>query len=161
MRGPFLSVHETGKNMSKTNKTAPVFPTNVLYTMIRVADLDQSIAFYRDLLGMKEVRRETFPDARFTLVFMGYGDDVSHAQIELTWNWDEAGYTHGTGYGHVALGVSDIHAACDYISQNGGTIVRPAGPMSAAPTETGHREVIAFITDPDGYRIELIETAPD
>ncbi len=142
--------------MSETSKTAPVFPTEVLYTMVRVGDLDRSIAFYRDVLGMRELRRETFPDARFTLVFMGYDGASPHAQIELTWNWDEAGYTHGNGYGHIALGVGDIHAACAHIKRMGGKITRPAGPMRAAPTETGHREVIAFIEDPDGYKIELI-----
>lgn len=135
------------------------FPNRILYTMIRVADLGRSIAFYRDALGMKEVRRETFPDGRFTLVFMGYGDDGSGATIELTWNWDSGGYTHGSGFGHIALGVKNIEAACARISATEGKITRQPGAMSVAPVETGTREVIAFLEDPDGYKIELIEYA--
>jgi lactoylglutathione lyase len=132
-------------------------PTRILYTMLRVGDLDRSIAFYRDVLGMQEVRRETFPEARFTLVFMGYGEASSHALIELTWNWDEKIYSHGTGYGHVALEVADLEVTCRQIRQSGGVITRPPGPMRVAPVETGIRENIAFLKDPDGYKIELIE----
>jgi lactoylglutathione lyase len=106
---------------------------------------------------MEEVRRETFPEARFTLVFMGYGEASSHALIELTWNWDKKSYSHGTGYGHVALGVADLEAMCRKIQHLGGAITRPPGPMSTAPVETGIRENIAFLEDPDGYKIELIE----
>lgn len=135
------------------------FPNRILYTMIRVADLDRSIAFYRDLLGMRELRRETFPDGRFTLVFMGYGDETSGATIELTWNWGEDTYTHGSGFGHIALGVKSIQAASARVADLGGKLVRPAGPMKVAPLETGVREMIAFIEDPDGYLIELIEYA--
>lgn len=135
-----------------------VIPHRILYTMIRVGDLDRSLAFYRDALGMCEVRRETFPEGRFTLVFMGYGDAPAAATIELTWNWDAAEYTHGSGYGHVALEVADIRAACARLEAQGVKILRPAGPMTYAPEETGERENIAFIEDPDGYRIELIET---
>lgn len=135
------------------------FPNRVLYTMIRAADLDRSIAFYRDILGMDELRRETFPDARFTLAFMGYGDEVSGAMIELTWNWDEGEYTHGTGFGHIALGVKNIASVIARVRALGGKVVRAPGPMTVAPTETGVREIIAFIEDPDGYRIELIECA--
>ena len=134
-------------------------PNRILYTMLRVANLDRSIAFYRDILGMHEQRRETFPEARFTLVFMGYGDEASGATIELTWNWDEGDYTHGSGFGHVALGVKNIKAAIARVTALGGKIIRPAGPMKVAPIETGEREIIAFIEDPDGYKIELIEYA--
>ena len=135
------------------------FATRILYTMLRVGDLDRSIAFYTDALGMTEIRRETFPEGRFTLVFMGYGDSPLAPTVELTWNWDETGYTHGTGYGHIALEVADIHAACDHLTKMGVTVTRPAGPMKFAPIETGAKEVIAFLSDPDGYSIELIEAA--
>ena len=134
-------------------------PTSILYTMVRVGDLNRSLAFYRDALGMREVRRETFPEGRFTLVFMGYGDDPSVPTIELTWNWDEASYEHGNGYGHIALGVSDIYTACERLTKMGIKVTRPAGPMKFAPSETGAKEVIAFLEDPDGYSVELIATA--
>lgn len=144
--------------MSNNNNPSAI-PSRVLYTMVRVRDLDRSIAFYRDALGMRELRRETFTEGRFTLVFIGYGDEASNAVIELTYNWDESGYEHGTGYGHVALEVADIYAACAHLTKKGVKIVREPGPMMFAPDETGAREVIAFIEDPDGYRIELIEAA--
>jgi lactoylglutathione lyase len=134
-------------------------PTRILYTMVRVGDLDRSIAFYQDALGMREMRRETFTEGRFTLVFMGYGDSPSAPTVELTWNWDEPSYQHGNGYGHIALGVSDIYAASERLIKMGVKVTRPAGPMKFAPTETGEKEVIAFLEDPDGYSIELIETA--
>ncbi len=142
--------------MSSTTK-ASVIPARILYTMVRVSDLDRSIAFYRDALGMREVRRETFTEGRFTLVFMGYGDDPSGVTIELTYNWDETSYQHGTGYGYTALEVADIHAACKRLAKMGVKIVRTPGPMTFAVDETGERENIAFIEDPDGYRVELIE----
>jgi len=138
--------------------TLAIMPRRILYTMIRVSDLDRSIAFYSAALGMRELRRETFSQGRFTLVFMGYGTEKCGAMIELTYNWDENSYEHGTGYGHVALEVADIYAACDRLALMDIKIVRKPGPMMAAPDETGEREVIAFIEDPDGYRIELIET---
>ena len=134
-----------------------ILPTRILYTMLRVGDLDRSIAFYRDALGMREMRRETFPEGCFTLVFMGYGDSPSAPTVELTWNWDEASYQHGNGYGHIALEVSDIYAACARLTKMGVEVTRPAGPMKLAPTETNEKEVIAFLDDPDGYCIELIE----
>jgi lactoylglutathione lyase len=134
-------------------------PTRILYTMLRVGDLDRSIAFYADALGMREMRRETFPEGRFTLVFMGYGDHPSAPTVELTWNWDETSYQHGTGYGHIALEVPDIYAACERLSKMGVKITRSAGPMKSAPSETREKEVIAFLEDPDGYSVELIETA--
>ncbi len=135
-----------------------MIPHRILYTMIRVGDLNRSIAFYRDALGMREIRRETFPEGRFTLVFMGYGDDLRTTTIELTWNWDKAAYSHGSGFGHIALEVEDIRGACERLEAHGVKILRPAGPMAFAPEETGIRESIAFAEDPDGYRIELIET---
>lgn len=141
------------------DSTSCSFPNRILYTMIRVADLDASIAFYRDILGMSEIRRETFPEGRFTLVFMGYGDEASGATIELTWNWDESDYTHGSGFGHIALGVKNIAAASARVTAFGGKVLRMPGPMTVAPIETGVCEMIAFIEDPDGYRIELIEHA--
>jgi len=141
------------------NNTQPHIPSRILYTMVRVNDLDHSIAFYRDALGMRELRRETFSAARFTLVFMGYGDLSKGATIELTHNWDEGDYTHGTGYGHIALEVDDIYAACTRLTDMGVEITRMPGPMKMAVDETGEREVIAFLTDPDGYKIELIEAA--
>ncbi len=132
-------------------------PSRILYTMVRVSDLDRSIGFYRDALGMRELRRETFTEGRFTLVFLGYGDEPSDVSIELTYNWDESGYRHGTGYGHVALEVADIYAACARLEKMSVKVVRDPGPMTFAADETGAREVIAFVEDPDGYRVELIE----
>ncbi|MEH6631320.1 MAG: lactoylglutathione lyase [Halopseudomonas aestusnigri] len=136
-----------------------IVPSRILYTMVRVTDLDRSIAFYRDALGMRELRRETFSDARFTLVFIGYGNETSNAVLELTYNWDTDVYRHGTGYGHIALEVENIYAACKRLENLGVKVTRAPGPMMAAPDETGERETIAFIEDPDGYRIELIAKA--
>ncbi|WP_419904790.1 lactoylglutathione lyase [Kiloniella sp.] len=144
--------------MGKTD-TPAVVPSRILYTMVRVTNLERSIAFYRDALGMRELRRETFSDARFTLVFIGYGDEASNAVLELTYNWDTDTYEHGNGYGHVALEVEDIYAACTRLEKLGIIVTRAPGPMTAAPDETGERETIAFIEDPDGYRIELIAKA--
>ena len=132
-------------------------PSRILYTMIRVGDLDRSIAFYQDVLGMNELRRENFSEGRFILVFIGYGDEASNAVIELTYNWDENNYELGTGYGHIALKVSDIYAACKRLENMGVKIVREPGPMTYAVDETGHKENIAFIEDPVGYKIELIQ----
>ncbi len=124
---------------------------SMLHTMIRVGDLDRSIAFYTQLLGMKLLRRNDYPEGRFTLAFVGYGDESAHSVIELTHNWDTDHYDLGTGFGHIALGVPDIYGACDVLSKNGAKITRPPGPMKHGST------VIAFIEDPDGYKIELIE----
>lgn len=126
--------------------------------MLRVGNLEQSIAFYRDALGMQELRRETFTRGRFTLVFMGYGSETRNAVIELTYNWDESNYVLGTSYGHIALAVDDIDAVCNRLKMLPVNIVRPAGPMTFAADETEEKEIIAFIEDPDGYRIELIQT---
>ncbi len=130
-------------------------PHALLYTMVRVQDLDLSLRFYCDALGMQEVRRETFTDAEFTLVFVGYPN--SGVLIELTYNWGDNSYSHGTGYGHIALEVQDIEQVCRHLSERRVKITRAPGPMVLAPDETGERETIAFIEDPDGYRIELIQ----
>ena len=124
----------------------------MLHTMIRVKDLDKSIDFYTRLLGMKLLRKMDFPDGKFTLAFVGYGSEDSHAVIELTHNWDQdAPYDLGDGYGHVALGVPDIYGTCEGLREAGASIARAPGPMKHGTT------VIAFIDDPDGYKIELIE----
>jgi len=124
----------------------------MLHTMIRVGNLDRSIDFYTRLLGMTLLRRQDYPDGRFTLAFLGYGDEKDHTVIELTHNWETDSYDLGTGYGHIALGVPDIYAACDALAKAGAKIPRAPGPMKHGTT------VIAFVEDPDGYRIELIET---
>jgi lactoylglutathione lyase len=123
----------------------------MLHTMVRVGDLDRSIDFYTRLLGMTLLRRQDYPDGRFTLAFVGYGPEAEQAVIELTHNWDTASYELGTGFGHIALGVPDIHAACAALAAEGVKIPRPPGAMKHGST------VIAFVEDPDGYRIELIE----
>lgn len=124
----------------------------VMHTMIRVKDLDRSIDFYTRLLGMRLLRKLDYPEGRFTLAFVGYGPEESHAVIELTHNWDqETAYDLGTGYGHIALGVRKIYDICDELVANGARIPRPAGPMKHGTT------VIAFVDDPDGYKIELID----
>lgn len=146
-------------SFEKRQENHGALQSRILYTMIRVGNLDRSVGFYRDLLGMRELRRETFTDGRFTLVFMGYAESAPHASIELTYNWDQESYEVGTGYGHVALEVADIYASCGRLERAGVSIVLRPGPMTHAPDETGRREVIAFIEDPDGYKIELIEAA--
>ncbi len=122
-----------------------------LHTMLRVKDLDKSIAFYTNILGMKELERTENHDYRYTLVFVGYGTQTDSTTIELTYNWDTDAYEMGTAFGHIALGVKDIYAACDKIKKLGGNITREAGPVKGGSTH------IAFITDPDGYQIELIQ----
>ncbi|MCX5613897.1 lactoylglutathione lyase [Bombella saccharophila] len=125
-----------------------------LHTMVRVRDLDRSLGFYR-LLGMRELRRLEVPEGRFTLVYIGYGgNEHGEAEIEFTYNWDQTeDYTHGTGFGHFAIGVPDVAAAVEVVRQGGGRVTREAGPMG----NTGI--VIAFVQDPDGYKVELIEKA--
>lgn len=123
----------------------------VLHTMIRVGDLERSLDFYSNVLGMKVLRRKDYPTGRFTLAFVGYGDESSNAVIELTHNWDTSSYDLGDGYGHIALGMADIYAACESIQAKGGKVTREPGPMKHGTTE------IAFVEDPDGYKIELIQ----
>lgn len=122
----------------------------ILHTMLRVGDLDRSIGFYTEVLGMKLLRQKKYPDGRFTLAFIGYGDESAHTVIELTYNWDTDSYELGTGYGHIALEVDDVYKATEEISRRGGKVLRDAGPMNAGTT------IISFIEDPDGYPIELI-----
>ena len=123
----------------------------LLHTMLRVGDLDRSIKFYTELLGMKLLRREDYPEGKFTLAFVGYEDESTGTVIELTHNWDTPSYDLGNGFGHLAVAVDDAYAACDRIKAQGGKVTREAGPMKHGTT------VIAFVTDPDGYKIELIE----
>ena len=123
----------------------------LLHVMLRVGDLERSIGFYTDVLGMDLLRRKDYPDGRFTLAFLGYGPESDTTVLELTHNWDTPSYDLGAGYGHIALGVDDIHAACSAIAERGGRVVRPPGPMKHGST------VIAFIEDPDGYKVELIQ----
>ncbi|MCY1069960.1 lactoylglutathione lyase [Nannocystis sp. RBIL2] len=123
----------------------------ILHTMLRVGDLEKSLAFYTEVLGMRLLRRRDYPDGRFTLAFVGYGEESETAVLELTHNWDTPKYELGTGYGHVALEVEDAATACDAIRTRGGKVVREAGPMKHGTT------VIAFVEDPDGYKVELIE----
>ncbi|HET8882345.1 MAG TPA: lactoylglutathione lyase [Solimonas sp.] len=123
----------------------------ILHTMLRVGDLDRSLAFYRDVLGMQLLRRKEYPDGKFTLAFVGYQSEDDGAVIELTHNWDTDRYEIGTGYGHIALEVDDAAQACDRVRARGGKVTREAGPMKHGTT------VIAFVEDPDGYKIEFIE----
>lgn len=123
----------------------------ILHTMLRVGDLDHSLKFYTEVLGMRLLRRADFPAGKFTLAFVGFQDESEGPVIELTYNWETDHYDIGTGYGHIALAVPDAYAACDAIRQRGGNVVREAGPMKGGST------VIAFVEDPDGYKIELIE----
>jgi lactoylglutathione lyase len=124
----------------------------ILHTMLRVADLEKSLAFYTEVLGMKLLRRNDYPEGKFTLAFVGYGDESDGAVIELTHNWGVESYELGNAYGHIAIEVPDAYAACAAIKQRGGKVVREAGPMKHGST------VIAFVDDPDGYKIELIQT---
>ena len=123
----------------------------ILHTMLRVADLEKSLAFYIGVLGMRMLRRNEYPDGKFTLAFVGYTDEASGAVIELTYNWGVDKYELGNAYGHIAIEVEDAHAACELIKQRGGKVVREAGKMKHGST------IIAFVEDPDGYRIELIQ----
>ena len=123
----------------------------ILHTMFRVGDLDRSLAFYTEVLGMRELRRQDYPSGRFTLAFVGYGPESEGAVLELTHNWDTSSYEIGNGFGHVAIEVPDAYAACEQIKARAGKVVREAGPMKHGTT------VIAFVEDPDGYKNELIQ----
>ncbi|MCW8900110.1 MAG: lactoylglutathione lyase [Gammaproteobacteria bacterium] len=122
----------------------------ILHTMIRVTDLEKSIKFYTDVLGMQLLRKKDYPDGKFTLAFVGYNDETKDAAIELTHNWDTNNYEIGNAFGHIAIEVDDVYQACAEMKKSGGKIIRDAGPMNAGTT------IIAFIEDPDGYQIELI-----
>ncbi len=122
-----------------------------LHTMVRVGNLQRSIDFYTQVLGMKLLRTSENPDFKYTLAFVGYGSNPEHAELELTYNWGVESYEQGTAFGHIALGVPDAYAACEKIKAAGGNVTREAGPVKGGTT------VIAFVTDPDGYKIELIQ----
>jgi lactoylglutathione lyase len=127
----------------------------LLHTMLRVGDLERSIAFYTEVLGMQLLRRSENPEYRYSLAFIGFdGGNPGQAEIELTHNWDTREYDMGTAYGHIALGVPDAYTACEAIKARGGNVTREAGPVKGGTT------VIAFVTDPDGYKIELIQRHP-
>jgi len=123
----------------------------ILHTMLRVADLERSLDFYTQVLGMRLLRRKDYPEGRFTLAFVGYADEREQAALELTHNWDTHAYELGNGFGHVALAVPDVYLACDQIKSRGGQVVREAGPMKHGTT------ILAFVKDPDGYMIELLQ----
>jgi len=123
----------------------------MLHTMLRVGDLERSLKFYTEVLGMKLLRRNDYPDGKFTLAFVGYGAESETAVLELTYNWGVGKYELGSAYGHVAIAVDDAYKACDEVRKRGGKVTREAGPMKHGTT------VIAFVEDPDGYKIELIE----
>lgn len=123
----------------------------ILHTMLRVVDLERSLSFYTDVLGMTLLRRQDYPEGRFTLAFVGYDSEERSAVIELTWNWDTDHYEVGNAYGHIAIAVDDIYAVCAEVRRKGGSVVREPGPMKHGTT------VIAFVSDPDGYKIEFIQ----
>ncbi|MCS4533055.1 lactoylglutathione lyase [Neisseria montereyensis] len=123
----------------------------MLHTMLRVGNLDKSLAFYQDVLGMKLLRKKDYPDGKFTLAFVGYGEESDTTVLELTHNWDTDGYDLGNAFGHIAIEVDDAYAACEKVKQKGGKVTREAGPMMHGTT------VIAFVEDPDGYKIEFIQ----
>ncbi|MHA3059641.1 lactoylglutathione lyase [Acinetobacter sp. ANC 4636] len=123
----------------------------MLHTMLRVGNLERSLAFYTEVLGMTLLRRRDYEEGRFTLAFVGYGDEEHNTVLELTYNWDTESYELGNAYGHIAIAVDDAYQACDEIKARGGKVVREAGPMKGGVT------VIAFVEDPDGYKIELIQ----
>ena len=122
----------------------------LLHTMLRCGNLEASITFYTEVLGMRLLRQKEYPDGKFTLAFLGYGDESEHTALELTHNWDVESYEIGNGFGHLAVEVDDVYQACDEMRSRGGKIIRDAGPMNAGNT------IIAFVEDPDGYQIELI-----
>lgn len=127
----------------------------LMHTMLRVTDLDRALAFYCDVLDMKLIRRKDYPEGRFTLAFVGYGDETDSTVLELTHNWDTNAYEMGGAYGHIAIGVNDVYATCDRVKARGGKVVREAGPMK------GGKTVIAFLEDPDGYKVEILQDEPN
>jgi lactoylglutathione lyase len=130
-----------------------VSPMRLLHTMLRITDLERSLSFYTEVMGMELLRRRDYPGGRFTLAFVGYGKESDTAVLELTHNWDTSSYELGSAYGHIAIGVDDIVGTCEAIRSKGGKVVREPGPMSEGGT------VIAFVEDPDGYKLELIQLA--
>lgn len=122
----------------------------LLHTMLRVGNLDASLKFYTEVLGMRLLRKNDYPEGKFTLAFVGYGEEKDATVIELTHNWDTQSYELGDAYGHIAIAVDDVYAACDKIKAAGGKVVREAGPMKGGST------ILAFVEDPDGYKIELL-----
>ncbi len=123
----------------------------LLHTMLRVGNLEESLKFYMEVLGMKLLRQKEYPDGKFTLAFVGYGDDSDHTVLELTYNWGVEKYNLGDAYGHIAIGVDDIYGTCEEIKARGGKVSREPGPMKHGST------VIAFVEDPDGYKVELVQ----
>jgi lactoylglutathione lyase len=141
-------------NFTIASTTAPHFQENtmrILHTMLRVGNLERSLAFYTQVLGMSLLRKQDYPEGKFTLAFVGYGPEESSAVVELTHNWDQSEYELGTAYGHIALQVDDAKQTCDLVRAKGGRVTREAGPMKHGST------VIAFVEDPDGYKIEFVE----
>jgi lactoylglutathione lyase len=124
---------------------------HILHTMLRVGDLEKSLFFYTNILGMRLLRRREYPEGKFTLAFVGYQDETDGAVLELTHNWDVKKYDLGTGYGHIAIEVDDAYEVCEEVKKRGGKVIREAGPMKHGAT------VIAFVEDPDGYKIEFIQ----
>lgn len=127
----------------------------LLHTMLRVSHLEKSLEFYTQVLGMKLLRRKDYPEGKFTLAFVGYGDEAQNTVIELTHNWEREKYDLGDAFGHIAIGVSDVYKTCELIRAKGAKIVREPGPMKHGTT------ILAFVEDPDGYRIELLSRAGD
>ena len=123
----------------------------LLHTMLRVGNLEESVKFYTEVLGMKLLRQKEYPDGKFTLAFVGYGDDSDHTVLELTYNWGVENYNLGDAYGHIAIGIDEIYGTCNEIKARGGKVSREPGPMKHGST------VIAFVEDPDGYKVELVQ----
>ncbi|WP_341737328.1 lactoylglutathione lyase [Microcoleus sp. CAWBG640] len=123
----------------------------LLHTMLRVGNLEESLKFYTEVLGMKKLRQKDYPDGKFSLAFVGYGDESDHTVLELTYNWGVEEYNLGNAYGHIAIGIDDIYGTCDEIKARGGKVSREPGPMKHGST------VIAFVEDPDGYKVELVQ----
>ena len=123
----------------------------ILHTMLRVGNLEKSLSFYTEVLGMKLLRKKDYPDGKFTLAFVGYGDEKKESALELTYNWDTSSYNRGDAFGHIAIEVDDVYQACERIKQKGGRVTREAGPMKHG------KSILAFVEDPDGYEIELLQ----
>jgi len=123
----------------------------ILHAMLRVGNLEKSLSFYTEVLGMKLLRKKDYPDGKFTLAFVGYGDEKKESALELTYNWDTSFYNRGDAFGHIAIEVDDVYQACERIKQKGGRVTREAGPMKHG------KSILAFVEDPDGYEIELLQ----